>query len=240
MTFKKLIGKLHLWLGFISGLLVLFLGLTGCILAYQREIEDATQGYRYVEPRPQAYLPPTQLRQFADQALPGKHIHSLSYAHGKASQAVYFSFDPEYYYIVYLDPYTGQVLKNKDMSQDFFRFIINGHYYLWLPPNVGQPILASATLIFVFMLISGIVLWWPRNKAARKQRFTIKWNAKWRRVNYDAHNVVGFYVSWVAIFLALTGLVMGFKWFAGSVYWAAPAENSWWSFTNRLPRFRPE
>jgi uncharacterized iron-regulated membrane protein len=221
MTFKKTIGKLHLWLGFASGVLVFFLGITGCILAYQREIENATQEYRYVKQQQKSYLPPTLLRQFADQALPGKHIHSLSYAHGKASQAVYFSLDPEYYHIVYLDPYTGTVLKTKDMDQDFFRFMIMGHYYLWLPPNVGQPILASATLIFVVMLITGIVLWWPKNKAARKQRFTIKWNAKWRRVNYDAHNVLGFYLSWVAVFIGGTGLVMGFQWFAKSVYWTA-------------------
>jgi uncharacterized iron-regulated membrane protein len=25
------------------------------------------------------------------------------------------------------------------------------------------------------MLITGIVLWWPKNKAARKQRFSFKW-----------------------------------------------------------------
>jgi uncharacterized iron-regulated membrane protein len=83
--------------------------------------------------------------------------------------------------------------------------------------------LATATLLFTFLLLSGLILWWPKNKAASKKRFTIKWNAKWRRVNYDLHNVFGFYMTWVLIFLAFSGLVMGFQWFAKSVYWVSSA-----------------
>ncbi len=219
---RKVIGKLHLWLGFSSGLIVLFLALTGCILAFQREIENATQAYRYVDFQPEAEpLPPSRLKQIADAQLPGKKSHSVIYQKNKAAQVVYYSFAPEYYYLVYLNPYTGAVIKVKNMNQDFFRFIIMGHYYLWLPPTVGQPILASATLIFVIMLITGIILWWPKNKAARRQRFTIKWNAAWRRRNYDLHNVLGFYITGVMLLIAVTGLVMGFKWVANSIYWTA-------------------
>ncbi|WP_187262688.1 PepSY-associated TM helix domain-containing protein [Pontibacter beigongshangensis] len=222
MTFKKIIGKLHLWLGFSSGLLVLFLGLTGCILAFQREIEDMTQPYRFVEQQESVKLPPSRLKAIADEQVPGKHAHGVSYANGMSAQVSYFRLEaPAYYYIVYLDPYNGEVLKVKDMDQDFFRFMIMGHYYLWLPAHIGQPILATATLVFVVMMLTGLVLWWPKNKAARRQRFGIKWGARWRRVNYDAHNVLGFYMTWVAIFIGMTGLVMGFQWFAKSVYWAA-------------------
>ncbi|RDC61735.1 PepSY-associated TM helix domain-containing protein [Adhaeribacter pallidiroseus] len=219
---RKVIGKLHLWLGFSSGLIVLFLALTGCILAFQREIENATQTYRYVVYQPNAgMLPPSQLKQIADTQLPGKKSHSVIYQKNKSAQVVYYNFAPEYYYLVYLNPYTGKVMQVKDMSQDFFRIVIMGHYYLWLPPTIGQPILASATLIFVVMLITGIILWWPKNKAARKQRFSIKWNAAWRRRNYDLHSVLGFYITAIILFIALSGLVMGFKWVANSIYWTA-------------------
>lgn len=125
MSIKKLIGKVHLWLGFASGLLVLFLGITGCILSFQREIEDATQEYRFVEHQPgKALLPPSELRAIADSQLPGKKTHSVSYQKGKAALVVYYDFEPEYYYTVYLNPYTGDVLKVKNMAHDFFRIII--------------------------------------------------------------------------------------------------------------------
>ncbi|QNF34129.1 PepSY domain-containing protein [Adhaeribacter swui] len=219
---RKVVGKLHLWLGFASGLIVLFLAITGCILAFQREIENATQAYRYVDYQPALQpLPPSRLKQIADAQLPGKKGHSVIYQKDRAAQVVYYNLEPEYYYLAYLNPYTGEVLKVKNMEEDFFRIMIMGHYYLWLPPTIGQPILASATLIFVVMLITGIILWWPKNKKARKQRFSIKWNAAWRRRNYDLHNVLGFYITGVILFIALSGLVMGFKWVANSVYWTA-------------------
>lgn len=220
MTLKKIVGKIHLWLGLVSGLVVFIVALTGCIYCFQEEIQDAVQEYRFVSPEQRAYLPPTELRKKAVTALPGKHLHSLQY--GGKDRAIVASFyqGGDYYYLVYLNPYTGKVLKVKDMDTDFFRVILNGHYYLWLPPVIGQPIVAISTLLFTLLLISGIILWWPK-KYNRKQRFKIKWDARWRRKNYDMHTVLGFYSCLLGLLLALTGLVWGFQWFAGSVYWVA-------------------
>lgn len=222
MPLKKIILQIHLWLGMISGLIILFLGVTGCLLSFQKEIESATQSYRYVKDENKQLLPPSILKNTATALLPGKHVHAVLYeGRAKAAQVIFFAFEPvSYYYIIFLDPYTGKVLKVKNMDHDFFRQVVVGHYYLWLPPAIGQPIVASATLIFVVMMISGLILWWPKNRAAAKQRFSVKWTAKWRRRNYDLHNVLGFYMTWLAIIIAFTGLVWGFQWFAGSVYGA--------------------
>jgi uncharacterized iron-regulated membrane protein len=220
MSFKKIILKIHLVLGLMSGLVVLFLGITGCILVFQKEIETLTNPWQYVKAEDKEYVLPSQLKEIAVKELPGKSPHSITYSEkNKAAQLAFYSPDPGYYYIIYMNPYNGKVLKVKNMDRDFFRVVVMGHYYLWLPPHIGQPIVASATLIFLVMMISGLILWWPKNKAARKQRFSVKWNVKWRRRNYDLHNVLGFYMTWVAIFIALTGLVMGFQWFAKTVYW---------------------
>jgi len=218
LTVKKLIGKIHLWLGLGSGLLVLFLGITGCILAFEVEIRSITESFRKVKAEDKRYLPPSQLRAIAEKHLVSKKAWGVEYpGKGKAATASYW--DDTHYEIVFMNPYTGEVLKHKNMNRDFFRIVLDGHFYLWLPHHIGQPIVASATLIFLIMMITGLVLWWPRNKAARKQRFTVKWNVRWRRRNYDLHNVLGFYMTWVAIFIAITGLVFGFQWFAKSVYW---------------------
>jgi uncharacterized iron-regulated membrane protein len=218
MRFKKLIGKIHLWLGLSSGLLVVFLGITGCMLVFEKEITKLTEPLT-VAPQQKQFLLPSVLKAEAEKHLDGKKVLTIEYP-GKDKSAIAYYWDATEYFIVLLNPYTGQVLKVKNMNHDFFRIITMGHYYLWLPPAIGQPIVASATLIFVVMLISGIILWWPKNKAARKQRFKVKLNARWRRVNYDLHNVLGFYITWVIIFIAISGLVMGFQWVAKSVYWA--------------------
>jgi len=130
---KKLVRKIHLWLGLSSGLIVVFLGITGCILAFQREIESVTQTYAYVEPRQKEFLPPSALGRIAQAQLPDKLLHSVTYGEkGEAAKVTFYQYLPEeYYYIVYVNPYSGEVLKVKDMAKDFFRIVINGHYYLW-------------------------------------------------------------------------------------------------------------
>lgn len=218
MTIKKIVGKIHLWLGLTSGLVVVLLGLTGCLLAFEAEIRNATEPFRKVEEQKKAYLLPSRLKAIADQQLQfGKALGVEYPGRNKAAVAAYY--DEKRYELLFMNPYTGEVLKYKNMNRDFFRIVLDGHFYLWLPHSIGQPIAASATLVFLLMLISGLILWWPKNKAARKQRFSVQWSAKWRRKNYDLHNVLGFYITWIAIFIAVTGLVFGFEWFAKSVYW---------------------
>lgn len=222
MSIKKFIAKIHFWFGLASGFVVLFLGITGCILAFELEIRTITEPEQFVTVENKPFLSPTVLKINAEKYFEGKKINSIEYrADGRSVIASYY--DADNYKLAALNPYNGEVLRVKDMNRDFFCIILNGHYYLWLPPLIGQPIVASATLIFLVMMTTGIVLWWPKNKAARKQRFRIKWNARWRRVNYDLHNVFGFYITWIATFLAITGLVMGFQWFARSVYWVTSA-----------------
>lgn len=228
MSVKKIIGTIHLWLGLTSGLVVFVLAVTGCIYAFQSEIQNLTQPYRFVEQQDRSFRPPSELKAIAEGLLPEKHIHAVLYREtSQAAQVVFYNFEPDYYYyLVYLNPYSGEVLKVKDMETDFFQFILQGHFYLWLPPSIGQPVVATATLIFVIMLITGIILWWPKNTAVAKQRFAVKWNARWRRKNYDLHNVFGFYVLSIALVLALTGLVWGFQWFAEAWYKTAGGEKS--------------
>jgi uncharacterized iron-regulated membrane protein len=220
MTFKKLVHTIHLWLGLASGVIIIILGITGCILAFETEIRNLTEPYKNVPKENVAYLPPSDIRIIAEQVLVSKKALGIEYP-GPTKAAVVSYYDADHYEIAYVNPYNGHVTKHKNMKKDFFRIVLDGHFYLWLPENIGQPIMASATLIFLIMMISGIILWWPKNKAARKQRFSIKWSARWRRKNYDLHNVLGFYMTWVAIFLAITGLVFGFQWFAKTVYWVS-------------------
>jgi uncharacterized iron-regulated membrane protein len=228
-SFKKLIGQLHLWLGLSSGIIVFIIAVTGCLYAFQEEIQNITEEYRFVEKQSKPFLPPSQLEEIAKKELPGKALHAIKYnGLEKSAEAIFFHYEPTYYYIVYLNPYSGKIQETANMDEGFFRFILDGHYYLWLPPEIGQPIVASATLIFLVLLLSGLYLWFPRNKNATKQRFSFKWkdSTKWKRKNYDLHNITGFYILLIALIFAITGLVWGFQWFAYSYYTVTGGEKS--------------
>jgi len=226
---KQLIGKLHLWLGFTSGLVVFIMAVTGCCWVFQQEIRNLTESYRQVNARDLFMVPPSQVYLIAEQEIPNRHIHSVTYgAPDEALEVLFYEPDPEFYQALYLDPYTDEVLHRKDFEADFFHFILEGHMHLWLPHEIGEIVTSYATLIFVFMLISGIVLWWPKHKRALAQRLRIQWKptTRWKRKNYDLHNVLGFYASSFALIFAITGLIWAFGWVEEGIHTLLGGEKS--------------
>lgn len=221
---KKINAWLHLWLGLASGIVVVVVGLTGCILVFETEIEDMTFSHLHAEHEENApMLPPSELWKSVNKALPDKKIFSVWY-HG-ANRTAHFSLDSGS--SVYVNPYTGKVVAMID-HEDFFHFILDGHVGLWIEGKVGTTIVSSATLIFFILLFTGMVLWWPKkwNKSGRDRSFKIKWRAKFKRVNYDLHNVLGFYSLIIALILTITGLIMGFAWFNKGFYWLSSGGES--------------
>ena len=217
-TLRPYFAKLHRWLGLASGLVVFVVSLTGAIFAFQDEIRDATQPWRHVTGAGVAYLPPSRLLAAAVARHPGATASYVTYMGPGRSAAVYLTDKAGGSYAAFLDPYSGRWLHEQNLRRDFFTVVQQIHMYLLLPPAVAKWVVGGSVLIFVGLLVTGIVLWWLRRKTDRRRSFTIKWGARWRRVNYDLHNVLGFYVAGVALVLALTGLVMTFEWVSNAMY----------------------
>jgi uncharacterized iron-regulated membrane protein len=77
--------------------------------------------------------------------------------------------------------------------------------------ETGKFIQRWAVVIFVIMLITGLVLWFPNQMRLLRQSLKIKWKGSFKRVNYDLHNVLGFYASGILIVISLSGLYFAFK-----------------------------
>jgi uncharacterized iron-regulated membrane protein len=222
MNIRKVFNYLHLWLGLTSGLVIFIIALTGALWTFETEIQDALYSYRKVKQENIPYITPSQLKAIAAKVFDDKPVHSISYpAKDKAATVKSWSNEKEnqYHFIAYINPYTGKLLHVKK-NHNFFDVVIELHTNLLLG-DAGRKIIDYSTLIFLLMIISGIVLWWPRSKARRKSSFSIKRNTSFKRKNYDLHNVLGFYACWVLIFIVLTGLAWGFEWMNKSLYAAA-------------------
>lgn len=213
--FKKLVRKAHLYLGLASGIVVFIVSITGACWAFKDEILELIEEPHVVEKQEKGFITATQAQQAAQKVFPDKLIHGAIFAHKTDPlEVVFYEADPVFYRSVFLNPYTGEYLGEKDHTADFFGFVLDGHVNLWLPAEVGSQITAYGTMIFVIMLISGIILWWPKNKKGRKQRLKFDWKntTKWRRKNFDLHSVVGFYLSLFALVISFSGLIMAFGW----------------------------
>ncbi len=221
MTFKKTILFIHRWLGFISGLVVFIVSITGCIFCFQDEIQDAIHSWRKVSPIEKSYIAPSVLKRTALDKYPGDAATYIYYFGNDRPAAVLASDAKQQYTYIYFNPYTGQILHAEAIKDNFFTIVENIHLYLLLPAKVGQMVVGVSVIIFVVLMITGIVLWWPKRKSDRKRSFSIKWNGRWRRVNYDLHNVLGFYATAIAIILALSGLAMIFECVENGIYTTA-------------------
>src|SRR5690606_12189087 len=75
-----------------------------------------------------------------------------------------------------------------------------------------HPVVAYSTLIFIIVMISGLVLWWPKKWKGKRLRrsFWPKWSVKWKRLNYDLHNIIGFYSFLLGVAIGITGLFFSF------------------------------
>lgn len=215
--FSKINAWLHLWLGLASGIVVFIMGITGCILVFEQEIKEMTSTWLNVEAQASVkQLPPSKIYAAVKEALPNKDIHGLWYNGLDKTIKVDIESDS----LVYVNPYNGKITGIVD-HEDFFHIIDEGHRYLWLDDEIGSQITAWGTFIFFFLLISGLILWFPKkwNKTTINSSFKIKWNAKIKRLNYDLHNVMGFYAILLAVLISFTGLMMSFHWLRESTYW---------------------
>lgn len=216
---RKICIKLHLYLGLLSGIVVFIVCVTGCLYVFKDEITGLSQQWKTVEVQNTPTLFPSEVLAIANKEASDTMPSAITY--GRPSDAVfvdYYNFEKGMT-TVYINQYTGQILKTiikqKD-DFDFFRFVLDGHRHLWLPQDIGKPIVGVSVLIFVIILITGLVIWWPKrwNKKVLKRNFTLKR----KNLLWGLHSVLGSYSFILLLLLALTGLIWSFDWYSKSVY----------------------
>lgn len=113
----------------------------------------------------------------------------------------------------FVNPYTGQIVDRFNRRQTFLYSVEMFHRYLLGGKNsLGDWVISLSTLFFLVILITGVILWWPKTKVIMKQRLKIKWGGSGKRLTHDLHIVTGFYTSIFLIIISASGLVMTFKW----------------------------
>lgn len=215
---KSAIRIIHLWLGLISGLVVFIVAITGSIYAFEEEIRSVTdkellQVERSSENYPRKTM--AEIIAIVKEKFPKPAIKNIRVKNDLHASVEFILKDKT---SIYVNPYSGEILGTGNRDTDFFGTVLRLHRSLLLG-DVGKIITGTSATIFIIMLISGIILWWPKSKANRKHKFSIKKNALRPRRIYDLHSVLGFYAAWVLIFSATTGIIWSFHWVEDTMYW---------------------
>ncbi|NRF42014.1 PepSY domain-containing protein [Pedobacter foliorum] len=234
---RKIFFWVHKWLGLITGLVVLIVSITGCINVFSDELKEYFYHKRYyVETEGNSkFLNFSELRDRAQQVLgPDTKISrsEIYPAQGRTwvfrasltdKKAIGHWNYYKYYYRVYINPYNGEIVHLENSKNEFFQLVLNLHMNLLLGDSVGGMVTGISALCFFVLLLSGLILWFPRKWKAKafKKGLTFKRSVGIKRLNYDLHNILGFYILIPALLICITGLVFAFPWAEKSVQFVA-------------------
>jgi uncharacterized iron-regulated membrane protein len=206
--------------GISAGIIILIMSLTGVLLTYEKQmLAWADRGLRHVPtPEGAARLPAEDLVATVQQASGAPPTTLTLYA---GSAAVSAAAGGNTYYV---NGFTGELLGASSTTlRGFFRTVTDWHRYVALSGDsrpTGKAITGAANLIFLFIVASGIVIWWPRSWSRPSLR-GITWfkgGLRGKARNFNWHNVFGFWTAVPLFLVVVSATVISYPWATNLVY----------------------
>lgn len=209
---RKIIFWCHLTAGVVAGGFIFLMSVTGAVMAFEPQI------VKYFEKSVRIVEPPAGAERLDADAL----IARVSADRGgrlpggitvrkdpNASVALMFGRGDG----VYVNPYSGVVLGKGSKVHDAMHWIEDLHRRL-ATKEKGRVVTGAATLAFLFMIVSGLCLWWPKKWTPSELKSITVFNSRLsgRSRDWNWHNVIGIWCAPILFFTALTGLVMAYPW----------------------------
>lgn len=221
-SFRKVIFWLHLIGGIAAGVVILVMSVTGLLLAWERQMTEAADVPTVSAPGSgQARLTVEELLARAAAVKPEAALTELSLPRAEDAP-VRASFGRTA--TIYLHPWSGETMDALSPgTRDFFRTVTGIHRWLGVSENnrgIGKAITGSANLVFLFLVLSGLYLWWPRIMKWSAFRpvlwFRRKLSGKARDWNW--HNVLGFWSAIPLTLIVVSGAVISYPWASALVF----------------------
>jgi uncharacterized iron-regulated membrane protein len=228
-TFRTVLFWLHLIAGTVAGVVVLIMSVTGVLLMYEKQMIAwaDTRSYQAGPPSPGAApLPVETLLARVREERPNVTPATITRkADVNAPVAVGLGREGN----IYVNAYTGAILgAGSQGTRDFFRSMTDWHRWLAMSGEnraTGRAITGASNALFLFIVVSGLYLWFPR-----KWNWVQFRNVLWfrRRLpskarDFNWHNVVGFWSVVPLFVIVLSGVVISYP-FAGNMVYRVVGE----------------
>ncbi len=216
---RRIVVQIHLWLGLTIGLLWAFLGLTGSILVFHRDLDRLATP----PPTPGPIASLDLIIENASAAANGASIIKVATSDERRDTIYAYYVNPDdpvfaggqKQYAVTLDAATARPVANRNLypytpfNSSVTRWLLVTHYSLLSGQN-GRTIIGATGLFLLSALVAGLWLGWPK-RGAWKLAFSFE---KWRKPQqqlYGWHRAVGLVACSVLIISATSGAYMNFK-----------------------------
>ncbi|MHB1107119.1 MAG: PepSY-associated TM helix domain-containing protein [Lutibacter sp.] len=203
---NKTIFKYHSWLGLITGLYLIIMGVSGAILVFHDSI-DQTVSINI--PANVAQKSPDYDRAISviQHQYPLWELRLVKFA---PDEALIFDLrNLKERRKVFVDPFTGEIIKDLNYHNQFTSWLLKLHYSLHAGIS-GRILILLFGILYLFALITGIYLY--RKSILKTLTFKVKLNNKNKRNFYSGlHRYVGVWALFLNIILVITGIVLSVK-----------------------------
>jgi len=222
--FRKVIFWCHLLTGVVVGLMTLIMSVTAVLLTYQRQIIAwaDTRDHRVAPPAPEASrLPVEALIAKARESRTDTVPVTFTLQSDATKPAAIGAAGGR---VIYINPSTGDVLGEGSKSvRDFFRVVVRWHTSLGASNEnraTAAAIIGACNLCLLFMVASGLYIWWPRSWSWPQVRNIIwfKRRLPGRARDFNWHNTIGFWSLAPILIVVSSGVVLSYRWAGDLVY----------------------
>jgi uncharacterized iron-regulated membrane protein len=213
MPLRPLLVTAHLCVGVALAPLLCVLGVTGAILVFQPEVEDATNAaLTRVDPRGLP-LPLAELGRRLAGDFGGAELSEVVFP-GRPDRAdrVVLALPGGADTALFVDPYTAAV---RGATHAEWTLGAVHRLHTKLAVNGGSAVVGWTAAGLLFLCVSGLTLWWPG------KIFSVVRTGSRRRVLFHLHNALGFWAWGGLLVLGATGVAI--HWGEGTLVLAARA-----------------
>lgn len=219
---RRLLFRLHWLLGLTAGAVLVVVGITGALMAYESELSRALNpGLLLLPVRAGMPLTLPQAVAKARAAMPARAVTFVTMSTDVSQPwRVWYAWPPGQHgagsrgELRLLDPMTGTLLP-QPRGQAFFATVRLLHRTL-LAGEFGKQLVGACVIGLVVMTLTGLYLRWPRRIAAWRSWFAIRWSRCGRIRWWDVHVVAGTITLPLYLLAALTGLYWTYDWYRGA------------------------
>jgi uncharacterized iron-regulated membrane protein len=197
---RKTLIVMHRWTALVVGIILLGTAASGASLVFEGAIDRAMHPAQWTVVPSGAPLSMDTIIARVEAKYPGGKVAAISpssipdraWTMGAGALTVF------------VNPYTGEITgtRTSQESQNMLSRRLHVFHVELFAGKIGRAVVGAATVIALFLVLTGILLWWP-DKLIR-----VHTAASWKRVNFDLHHALGILAALILIVITASGLVI--------------------------------
>jgi uncharacterized iron-regulated membrane protein len=215
LTPTRVAFRIHGWLGLLTGLLLLVVALSGAVLVFAAEIDEALwRDLLVVPPGPAPPLGHATLYEAVRRQCPRAEDVGIRRLARPGRSAVFSVGEAGRSFRVFVDPRSGAILGRKEngrFADDPMGWLVQLHFTL-MAGKAGYCAVGFLSVLLLGSITTGLIVYRRFIGRALLMQVSVRWR-DWRRALSDLHRVVGVWAWLFNLVIAGTGL-----WFMRAVF----------------------